>query len=97
MYFCAVAKPKSRAADILKERRCTTLYLWRSESRKFKTFHKMKQWPTPIMVVYTFLVYTNSVGFGIAYPWEVGNARASERGMSNSSDTRASFFGVFRE
>lgn len=74
-----------------------TLYLWRSESRKFKIFHKMKQWPTPIMVVYTFPVYTNSVGFGIAYPWKVGNARASERGMSNSSDTRASFLGVFLE
>jgi hypothetical protein len=55
----------------------------------------MKQWPTPIVVVYTSHVYTNSVGYGIAYPWKVGNARASERGMSNSSDTRASFFDVF--
>ncbi len=46
--------------------------------------------------LYIPFVYTNSVGFGIAYPWEAGNARASERGMSNSSDTRASFFGVFQ-
>ena len=41
------------------------------------------------------IVYANSVGFGIAYLWKMGNARASEFGMSNSSDTRASFFGVF--
>jgi len=39
-------------------------------------------------------VYTNSVGYGIAYPWMVGNAKASASGMSNSSDTRASFFSV---
>ncbi len=45
--------------------------------------------------LYNLIVYTNSVGFGIAYLWKMGNARASEFGMSNSSDTRASFFGMF--
>ena len=39
--------------------------------------------------LYILFVYSNSVGFGIAYPWKVGDARASERGMSNSSDSRA--------
>ena len=43
----------------------------------------------------TAIEYMKSVGKGIAYPWMVGNAKASASGMSNSSDTRASFFGVY--
>ena len=39
------------------------------------------------------IVYANSVGFGVAYPRMMGNARAFMCGMSNSSDTRA-FFSV---
>ena len=43
------------------------------------------------------IFYLNRIAwaYGIAYPWKVGNAKASASGMSNSSDTRASFFGVF--
>ncbi len=37
-----------------------------------------------------------SLGFSVAYPRKMGNARAFMCGMSNSSDARASFFGVFR-
>ena len=50
------------------------------------------------MVVYTFpnLYILTAWADGIAYPQMVGNARASKFGMSNSSDTRASFFGVFQ-
>ena len=46
--------------------------------------------------IYYPLYIRQSVGFGIAYLRMVGNAKASASGMSNSSDTRASFFGVFR-
>jgi hypothetical protein len=36
------------------------------------------------------------VGIGIVYPREMGNARASEFGMSNSFDSRAFSFVFFR-
>lgn len=68
VYFCHAAKPKGQAEDILKERRCLTLYLRQTESRKFQPYRMVKQWLTPMYLVYTSVVYLTSVGFGIAYP-----------------------------
>ena len=75
----------------LKKRRCTTLYLRLLESSKFKS---SARWSKANAHVFWFW---NSVGYGIAYPRMIGSARASSSGMSDSSDTRASFFGVFWE
>jgi hypothetical protein len=47
------------------------------------------------LYIFLNLYMLTAWALGIAYPWMVGNAKASASGMSNSSDTRASFFGVF--
>ena len=39
--------------------------------------------------VYTFNVYMTSVGIGIVYPREMGNAKALVNGISNSFESRA--------
>ena len=75
-----------------------TLYLRNLESRKFKIHLQDKAIANAhygSLYIPQF-VYANSVGFGIAYPQMVGNARASKFGMSNRSDSHAFSF-VFSE
>ena len=96
MYFCPVAKPKGQAADILKEWRCSNaLSAAHKNLVNSNRLHDKAMSNAHYGSLYILLVYTNSVGYGIAYLQTVGITRAFMCGMSNSSDTRASFFGVF--
>ena len=87
-----------RMADILKKWRCTNAL---SAELRISQIHYLPHGKAianahygslyiPILYILTAWAY------GIAYLWKMGNARASEFGMSNRSDSRAFSF-VFSE
>jgi len=85
------------AADILKKGVVLTLYLRPVESRKFQPYRMVKQWLALMYSHILFFVYTIKRGLSALLILGRRQCESLTGGMSNSSDTRASFFGVFWE